>query len=363
MWYDRQKQKGAGKMNQPPCAVAVSGVKNSGKTGLIVRLLPELTGRGLRVATVKHDGHRFDADRPGTDSYRHLEAGAFGAAVFDGEKYQLVRRAAVDERFLISQFPEADLILLEGFKDSLFPKLEIVRAAVSAHPVSQPSSRLALVTDLKSVSPDCPVFPLDDVRGIADLLYRFSRIGRGFSAVLLAGGYSSRMGADKAELPFGGRRMIEHQVLRLQMLGIRDIMLAGYKGKAEGGRAVSDIVSHRGPLSGIHAGLSSAECTSCLVLSVDAPLVPFSVLFSLMDRHHSGITVIEHDGQIEPLIGIYDRTLAPLCAELLAGSHSSVRQLFNRTDFQVLPCAADPMLLSNCNTLEEYGEMLKKAER
>jgi molybdopterin-guanine dinucleotide biosynthesis protein B len=67
------------------CVVAVSGIKNSGKTSLIEKLLPALTRRGLRVATVKHDGHRFEPDRPGTDSFRHLTAGAVGTAVFDGE--------------------------------------------------------------------------------------------------------------------------------------------------------------------------------------------------------------------------------------------------------------------------------------
>lgn len=165
-------------MERKASIVAVCGVKNAGKTTLIVKLLPALIRRGLRVATVKHDGHRFEADRPGTDSFRHLEAGAIGSAVFDGEKYQLVRRAAVDEGFLAAQFPEADLILLEGFKHSPWPKVEIVRAAVSDHPVSHSSARLALVTDCVSDATDCPVFGLDDTEGLADLLLRTTRAGQ-----------------------------------------------------------------------------------------------------------------------------------------------------------------------------------------
>ncbi len=170
-------------MENRACIVAVSGVKNSGKTSLIEALLPALIRRGLRVATVKHDGHRFEADRPGTDSFRHLKAGALGTAVFDGEKFQLVCRAAVDERFLAAQFPEAELILLEGFKDSPWPKLEIVRSAVSGKPVTDPSARLALVTDCASDVQGCPVFALDDTEGIADFLLRFVRLGPAFSAV------------------------------------------------------------------------------------------------------------------------------------------------------------------------------------
>ena len=344
-------------MEKQPCVVAVSGVKNSGKTGLIVRLLPELNRRGLRVAVIKHDGHRFEPDRPGTDSFRQLEAGAIGTAVFDGEKFQLVRRAAVDERFLLAQFPDADLILLEGFKRSRWPKLEIIRAAISQRPVTHPSTRLALVTDVEMRSPGCPVYALDDTAGLADLLLRFTRLGSRYSAILLSGGYSSRMGRDKAELPFGGERLIDWQVQRLRMLGIDDILIAGYPGAVEGGRTVPDIVPHRGPLSGLHAGLAAAKNPACLVLSVDAPLVPFSALCALMEAHREGITVLEHGGQLEPLLGVYDSALAPLCLELLAGERSSVRQLFRQTAFAALPCEAEAPLLSNCNTPEEYERL------
>ena len=348
-------------MKSRACVVAVSGVKNSGKTSLIVKLLPALIRRGLSVATVKHDGHRFQADRPGTDSFRHLEAGALGAAVFDGEKFQLVRRAVVDENFLLSQFPEADLILLEGFKDSPWPKLEIVRAAVSARPVTHPSTRLALVTDCALDASGCPVFGLDDTEALADLLLRFVRLGRGFSAILLAGGFSSRMGRSKAELPFGGRRMIDWQLRKLSMLGIEDILLSGYEGEVEGGRFVPDIVPRRGPLSGIHAGLCAAEHDACVVLGVDTPLVPFYALLKLMEHHSSGITVLEHGGRLEPLIGVYGRALAPLCGELLAGGRSSVKGLFDIAGATALSCDAEPLLLSGCNTPEEYEALLSRA--
>lgn len=68
----------------------------------------------------------------------------------------MVRREAVDEAALIAQFPEADLILLEGFKYSAWPKLEVVRAGNSAAPVSNPATLLALVTDLPLSLPACP---------------------------------------------------------------------------------------------------------------------------------------------------------------------------------------------------------------
>lgn len=106
-----------------PVIFAVSGEKNSGKTTLIEAVLPILTARGYRVAVIKHDGHSFEPDVPGTDTRRFFDAGAIGTAVFDGEKYMMVKRQAVNERDLFDAFPDADLILIEGLKDSGYAKL------------------------------------------------------------------------------------------------------------------------------------------------------------------------------------------------------------------------------------------------
>lgn len=160
-------------MSHSPVVVAVSGVKNSGKTALIEAMLPHLTAAGLRAAVIKHDGHRFLPEPPDTDTGRFLAAGAWGTAIFDGEKYKVVRREVVDEAALIAQFPEADLILLEGFKYSAWPKLEVVRAGNSAAPVANPATLLALVTDLPLEVPGVPTLPLGDAAGAAALLIRY----------------------------------------------------------------------------------------------------------------------------------------------------------------------------------------------
>ena len=150
--------------------IAVSGVKNSGKTTFLAALIPELKALGLRVAVIKHDGHSFLPDREGTDTFRLLEAGAMGTAVFDGEKFQAVKYARVSEAELSALFPEADLILLEGFKYSSWPKIEILRGAVSREPVCDPSTLLALVTDTEVRLPGIPAFALADAAGVALLL-------------------------------------------------------------------------------------------------------------------------------------------------------------------------------------------------
>ena len=116
-------RKGRDETVSRPVVFAISGEKNSGKTTLIEAVLPILAERGYRVAVIKHDGHSFEPDVPGTDTRRFFEAGAVGTAVFDGEKFMLVKRQAVNETLLFEAFPDADLILIEGLKDSGYAKL------------------------------------------------------------------------------------------------------------------------------------------------------------------------------------------------------------------------------------------------
>ncbi len=156
-------------------AVAISGVKNSGKTTLIQSVLPLLTAAGLTVAVVKHDGHSFDPDPPGTDTGRFMAAGAAGTAIFDGEKFKIVKKQPVTADFLMTQFPEADLILLEGFKHSHLPKLELVRRGNSERPVSDPATLLALVTDLPLTADGAPTLPLNDPAAVAEFLLAYVR--------------------------------------------------------------------------------------------------------------------------------------------------------------------------------------------
>lgn len=127
--------------------VAVCGRKNSGKTTLLVRLVEELVRRGVRTAVIKHDGHDFSCDIPGTDSYRFQEAGAYGTAVYSRYRTFIHKVGEPEPEELIRQFPEADLIFIEGMKGSTYPKLEVVRREISDEPVSNPEGRFLLVTD------------------------------------------------------------------------------------------------------------------------------------------------------------------------------------------------------------------------
>lgn len=178
------------------------------------------------------------------------------------------------------------------------------------------------------------------------------------SAMILAGGYSSRMGQNKAELPFHGVSLLQHQVNKLRSLGIEDILIAGYPDGPDGCRYVPDVYPHRGPLGGIHAGLLAAKEAKALVLAVDTPLVPESLLEELIEAHRTGITIVSCGGELEPLIGVYDKELFRDCEEVLRGTDASLRMLFQKVGVTTVEYRGDPTLLINCNTPEDYRKIL-----
>ena len=136
-------------MAQLPMIVAICGVKNSGKTTLIEALVSRLADMGKRVAVIKHDGHDFSCDLSGTDTYRCTQAGAFGAAAFSGSRIFVHRKGAgQSEKALLPLFSDADLILIEGLKDSDYRKIEVVRGEISRRTVSNPRGRFLIVSDL-----------------------------------------------------------------------------------------------------------------------------------------------------------------------------------------------------------------------
>jgi molybdopterin-guanine dinucleotide biosynthesis protein B len=169
-----------------PPAVCIVGKKNSGKTTLTVALAAELRRRGRRIATIKHGHHAFETDEPGRDSWRHFNEGQAEATIMAGTgKIALVMRidGEPDPERLIAEFYAGrgyDLVLIEGWKHGLLPKIEVFRRAVHDRPLydagdTDAAARfLAIVTDDAGIAAGCPVIPLDaegaHVGRVADLL-------------------------------------------------------------------------------------------------------------------------------------------------------------------------------------------------
>ena len=167
--------------------LSVVGVKNSGKTLLIERLIPALAAKGIKTAVIKK-GCEFTPDTPGTDTFRFFQAGACGTVIFDGSKYSMTRDLELDKETMTSMFPEADLVLIEGMKKSDAPKFEIINPDDDRSPVFTADQVLAYAaaegntkqTDVGST----PVFDRNDIDGIADFIEKLYKDGSLVGAVL-----------------------------------------------------------------------------------------------------------------------------------------------------------------------------------
>ncbi|MDR1379537.1 MAG: molybdopterin-guanine dinucleotide biosynthesis protein B [Synergistaceae bacterium] len=164
------------KIEGPP-VIAVSGIKNSGKTTLLENIIPLLKNEGLRVAVIKHDAHDFVPDVPGTDSFRMRQAGAHGVAVYSKHRYMVIaKQLDITFKNLFQYFPEVDLFLLEGGKNTLYPKLEILRSTVSTTPVCDPDTTIAVCADLDESPHESPhknILRIDDYKGITEFLLQY----------------------------------------------------------------------------------------------------------------------------------------------------------------------------------------------
>ena len=108
----------------------------TGKTSLLVKLIPLLNDRGIRVALIKHAHHDFDIDIPGKDSYELRKAGAGQVLIASDRRQALLTEAAVTEdpalEDLVARLDLArvDLVLVEGFRHAPFPKIELHRPSL-----------------------------------------------------------------------------------------------------------------------------------------------------------------------------------------------------------------------------------------
>jgi len=156
---------------------AVIGAHGSGKTTLVVRLLPELISRGYRVSTVKHAHHDFDIDHPGKDSYRHREAGAAQVVIASDKRIAMLleNREPTPPTLedTLRWIEPCDLVLVEGFKRHPHAKLEIIRGDPADAPIAlrDPSVK-AIVTDKTRSVGTLPTFDIDDVQAIANFILR-----------------------------------------------------------------------------------------------------------------------------------------------------------------------------------------------
>ena len=322
--------------NMPSPAISIVGRHNSGKTTLIEQLIAQLTADGLDVGSIKHHSHKgFEIDIPGKDSYRHRAAGSTETVVAAPGQIARMRtiQGEVECVDIVKQMPGHDIVIVEGYRKSGLPTIEVMRSgnpadqkvaqafydnARAGEPLSvddvqvsrkdvpgtgghipektvvpQPGdpdisekmptgATVGVVTDIPLAREAAslygiPAFDIDDIAGITDFLEReYSR--KRVTVVIQAGGESRRMGRSKATVPFAGHPLITRIVGRL-LPAADELVITTNEPQNLGFlkdyfpdqqiRLVTDECDYRGALPGLYTALKAASFPYAAVVACD----------------------------------------------------------------------------------------------
>lgn len=151
--------------------ISIIGHKNAGKTTLVAAMAHEFKRQKRRVATIKHASHPLDVDRPGTDSWRHLNEGNADGVLVASPDLRVTFERRPDEtgpeELARRYFSDMDIVIVEGFKTAPIPKIEVFRKEVAKAPLFDPTAPnaalwFAIVTDDHRFSAPCRVLHFSD---------------------------------------------------------------------------------------------------------------------------------------------------------------------------------------------------------
>lgn len=172
-------------MQNAPKVFGITGWKNSGKTTLVSQLVSWFGQHGVSVSTIKHAHCDFDIDRPGTDSFKHRQAGAQQVLLASSHRWALMnelgdaREPELSE--LLEQLAPVDLVLVEGFKMGEQPKIQVVRPENNTERLSDDAQPIVAIASDAHVAPldygcDGPLLALDDIDTIGRFIAHYCQL-------------------------------------------------------------------------------------------------------------------------------------------------------------------------------------------
>ena len=193
------------------------------------------------------------------------------------------------------------------------------------------------------------------------------------SAVILAGGKSSRMGQDKAFLKIGNRTIVEYQLQRLSPLFEELLLSTNLPEKFAhlGLETVQDFIPDRGPLVGIYSSLLRARYSHLFAIACDMPFIsPGLITYMKEDCKDYDVTVPETERGLEPLHAIYSKTCLPVMKEYMDKKDGKGRvieffpevkvRVVTREEISSIPGGNEAFL--NFNTMEEYRKQVDSSQ-
>jgi len=184
-------------------------------------------------------------------------------------------------------------------------------------------------------------------------------------AFVLAGGRSSRMGADKALLDFDNQKLLERALRSVSSVAGKSYIVGSKQRYGSFGEVVEDIYPGCGPLGGIHAALTATSTDLNLILSVDMPLMTADFLRWLLDQAaatEDSIVVPDIAGGLQPLCATYRRSVVNMAERALQAGDYKIGHLFSQLptrilrEPEILAAGFAAAIFQNVNTPQEYAQ-------
>ncbi|WP_238900178.1 molybdopterin-guanine dinucleotide biosynthesis protein B [Clostridium sp. YIM B02500] len=164
------------KSNELKVISIVATKSGTGKTTLIEALIPILKEKNYNIGVLKHDAHKFEIDKEGKDSYRFVKAGADRMVISSKEKIAMIEKLKEEKDLeeILELFVGMDLVIIEGYKNNGYPKIEVHRKEVDQKLLCENESLdrtkfLAVATDEK-LNLDIEQLDINDMNKIAEFI-------------------------------------------------------------------------------------------------------------------------------------------------------------------------------------------------
>lgn len=179
------------------------------------------------------------------------------------------------------------------------------------------------------------------------------------TGIILAGGKSQRMGVDKGLLLLRDKTFVAHICAALQPIVGDNIVIVSSNPAydALGYTRIEDLISNKGPVSGLYSALKFSKTKINFVLSVDVPLVTTELLQWILSKHEDSymVTQVQVHYKTSPLVAVYDRSMRIVFGEHLAGNQLKLREVIEDVSHQTIEVPEKwSMQVQNINTQEEY---------
>ena len=196
------------------------------------------------------------------------------------------------------------------------------------------------------------------------------------TAIILAGGKSTRMGFDKQLLNIEGINITTYIIQVLKTI-FKDIIIVTNKPdlyKNESVILTEDYYKDCGPLGGIHAGLMSSRSMYNYFIACDMPYINVKYIKFMMkkiaeDDYKTDGVITKFGEWIEPFNAFYSRRLIPLIEENIESDKRKISELFHSSDIMYIEervargFSPDWRMFTNLNTEEDLKEIIKQKNR